>query len=142
MVYFNISSCCSGLFIFIYFFQENEFDEVVSLLNLLEIRSDTWQRALYESSSVSPPPPGQPLSAASSDLSARTDPENLSPACRFEAHPKKRRRRSSVPVNLSIDTTKHDEDTSVTQSNWRGSSKVSVLAAASGADLAGGPGDG
>lgn len=104
--------------------QENEFDEVVSLLNLLEIRSDTWQRAMYESaSSSSPPPPGQPPSAASSDLSTRTDPENLSPASRCEVHPKKRRRRSSVPVNLSIDT-KNDEDTSITQSNWR-VSKVS-----------------
>lgn len=106
--------------------QESEFDEVVSLLNLLEIRSDTWQRAVYESSSSSPPLPplvGQPPSAASSDLSARTDPENLSPASRFEVHPKKRRRRSSVPVNLSIDT-KNDEDVSVTQSNWR-VSKVS-----------------
>lgn len=98
--------------------QENEFDEVVGLLNLLEIRSDTWQRALYESSSSPPPPAGQPPSATSSDVSTRTDPENLSPASRFEAHPKKRRRRSSVPVNLSIDT-KHDEDTAVTQSNWR-----------------------
>ncbi|VVC36992.1 Hypothetical protein CINCED_3A020443 [Cinara cedri] len=98
---------------------ENEFDEVVSLLNLLEIRSDTWQRALYESSSTSPPPPpGQPPSATSSDVSTRTDPENLSPGSRFEVHPKKRRRRSSVPVNLSIET-KNDEDTAVTQSNWR-----------------------
>lgn len=98
---------------------ENEFDEVVSLLNLLEIRSDTWQRAMYESTSpTSPPPPGQPPSAASSDVSARTDPENLSPASRCDVHPKKRRRRSSVPVNLSIDT-KNEEDTSISQSNWR-----------------------
>lgn len=103
--------------------QENEFDEVVSLLNLLEIRSDMWQRAMYESSASSPPLPGQPPSAASSDLSTRTDPENLSPGSRFEEVPTKRRRRSSVPVNLSIDT-KHDEETSVTQSNWR-VSKVS-----------------
>ncbi|XP_050420105.1 LOW QUALITY PROTEIN: transcription factor Ken [Adelges cooleyi] len=98
---------------------ETEFAEVVSLLNLLEIRSDTWQRAMYESS-TSPPLPssGPPPSATSSDLSIQTDPENLSPTSRFDqVHPKKRRRRSSVPVNLSIDA--KTEDPAVIQSNWR-----------------------
>lgn len=78
---------------------------------------------MYESSSASPPPPEQPPSATSSEVSTRTDPENLSPASRLETHPKKRRRRSSVPVNLSIDT--KNDDTSVTQSNWR-VSRVSI----------------
>ncbi|XP_050526203.1 transcription factor Ken-like isoform X1 [Daktulosphaira vitifoliae] len=97
---------------------ENEFEEVVSLLNLLEIRSDTWQRAMYESSSSPQAISGQQTSATSSEESPRTDPENLSPTSRFnQVHPKKRRRRSSVPVNLSIDA--KNEDPTITQPNWR-----------------------